>query len=89
MSDGSDGSVTSDGCDIDDVQPDAPTLTPGLEIQYFGDNFMFGDMRGLKSGKICQIKGRGYKIKLIMDNHDVISSSILVRPVHDGVPYAG
>ena len=89
MSDGSDGSVTSDGYVIDDVDPDAPTLTPGLEIQYFGDNFMFGDMRGLKSGKICQIKGRGYKIKLTLDNRDANSYMTLVRPVHDGVPYAG
>ena len=89
MSDGSDGSVTSDGYVIDDVDPDAPTLTPGLEIQYFGDNFMFGDMRGLKSGKICEIEGRGYNIKVTLDNRDVISASIMVRPVYDGVPHAG
>ena len=66
MSDGSDGSVSSDGYDINDVEPDAPTLTTGLEIQYYGNNFVCGDPRGLKSGKICQIEGRGYKIKLSM-----------------------
>eukprot|EP00956_Cyclotella_meneghiniana_P023786 scaffold46922_cov39-Cyclotella_meneghiniana.AAC.2 len=90
MSDGSDGSVSSDGYDINEVESDAPLLTPGLDVQYFGDNFAFGDKRGLKRAKICEIKGRGYNIKLTMDNRDVISHMrIRVCPVYDGVPSAG
>ena len=89
MSDGSNSSVSSDGYDINDVQPDAPLLTPGLEVQYYGNNFVCGDPRGLKRGKICKIEGRGYNIKVTLDNRDVISASIMVRPVYDGVPHAG
>eukprot|EP00956_Cyclotella_meneghiniana_P027229 scaffold60647_cov51-Cyclotella_meneghiniana.AAC.4 len=86
MSDGSNSSVSSDGYDINDVQPDAPLLTPGLEVQYYGNNFVCGDPRGLKRGKICKIEGRGYNIKVTLDNRDVISSMTKICPVYDGVP---
>ena len=76
-----------DDSDAGSIDSDAPLLSPGVEIQYYGDNFTFGDPRGLKRSKICKIEGRGYQILITMSNRDVINWMTMIQPVYDGVPY--
>ena len=78
-----------------DSDRDAPLFTPGSEIEYFrGDAIaIWRDRRYLTRGRIKEIEGSGYEIKVTMHNRDVLtlmkSVCLLVNGNHHPDRYFG
>lgn len=79
--------ISDDGTGSDtSIDTDVPTLTPGMEIEWYSGTAIWGDARWLRRGDIREIKGKSSKVKITMDTHEVIRCFKLVCPVYNGIP---
>ena len=71
---------------VDSEDEETIELRAGDIIEYYGDNFGFGNPDGFKKRQIREIEGTGGDIKVTMANNDVLDYMTMVRRVspHDG-----
>lgn len=64
----------------------APTLKPGMVVDYYSGNSRWGDSRFLMRGVIKEIEGTSFDVQITMDTREVLGAFKSVRVVVNGIP---
>ena len=81
MSDNDDDDIS-----ITTIPANAPTLKPGMVVDYYSGNSRMGDNRFLMRGVIKEIEGTEFDVQITMDTREILGCFKSVRVVVDGIP---